>query len=122
MDRDLRAVLKPVEALWSFPDGPLARLRGGELSVEGVDQVVAALERIDLAPGDRELDRMMVALLWSMPLFVEEQKERFLERGGEEKLYQRLRGRVVAEVERLLGLGDVDHDVSKWFGDDVGLA
>lgn len=118
MDRDFRTGMTLLEALWSFPDGPLARLRLGEISAEAVDQVVSALEHIELAADDRELDRLMVALLWSMPLFVQDQKERVLERGGDERTYQRLRGRVFAEVERLLGLGHVDHDVGKWYGDD----
>lgn len=93
MDRDFRTGMTLLEALWSFPDGPLARLRLGEISAEAVDQVVSALE-------------------------VQDQKERVLERGGDERTYKRLRGRVFAEVKRLLGLGHVDHDVGKWYGDD----
>ena len=117
MNRNFRTEMTLLEALWSFPNGPLARLRRGEISAEAVDQVVSALEQIEVAPDDRELDRLMVALLWRMPLFVQDQRDRVLESGGDEETYQRLRGRVVAEVERLLGLGHVDHDVSKWYGE-----
>ena len=85
---------------------------------EAVEQVVSALESLELPRDARELDRLMVALLWNLPLFVEHQKERVLENGGDELLYQRLRGRTFEEVERLLGLGHVDHDVGQWFGNE----
>lgn len=116
---DPRTTITTIEALWSYPEGPLSRLRAGEISDHAVDQVVAALMQVELDPDARELDRLMVALLWNIPLLVEEQKERVLERGGDERTYQRLRGAVFAEVERVLGMGHVDHDVCKWFGSDA---
>lgn len=118
MNRDLMNAMRLLESLWSFPDGPMALLRRGRISDEAVEQVVLALESLELPPDARELDRLMVALLWNIPLFVEYQKEAVLENGGDELLYQRLRGRAFEEVERLLGLGHVDHDVGQWFGNE----
>lgn len=75
MNQNLINAMRSLEDLWRFPDGPMARLRQGSISSESVEQVVSALESLELPPDARELDRLMVALLWSIPLFVEYQRE-----------------------------------------------
>lgn len=91
-----------IEAAWE-PDGAMWRLRQGEVDAEQIDLLLRILEGIEVAEDD-PLPRRFVSFVWYLPIFFEWQRERVAERGADMNAFQTLANRVVAVVERLLGV------------------
>lgn len=90
-----------LESLW---DGPLFRLRSGELLPADVDEVLGVLQSIRIDDAESVIDRQLVSLLWYLPLFADWQSARVAKRGGDLSLLSRFVDGVTNEVERLLGV------------------
>jgi len=100
---NINHVLCVLEQEWDFEDGFLGRLRCGEFEVAGLHRLLAVLETISLNDSE-DINRRLVSLLWYMPLFMEWQKERVQEEGGDRLALENAINQVQTQVERLLGV------------------
>jgi len=96
-------ILCVLEQEWDFDDGFLGRLRYGEFEVASLHRLLAVLETFSLNDSE-DINRRLVSLLWYMPLFMEWQKERVQEEGGDRLALQNAINQVQTHVERLLGV------------------
>lgn len=95
--------IQKLEALWDFPDGYFFRLRQGEYDTAGVQHVVDVLRAIEVEE-DALLPRRLVSLTWWMPTFMEWQRERVAEEGGDVEALERDATRVRNVLDELLGV------------------
>ena len=95
--------IRTLEAEWQKPDGFLGKTREGIFDEQAGATFAAKLENIELPPGTT-IDRRLVALLWYIPNFLDWQKERVKERGGNSAGLEQLRNRVQGLIEQVLGV------------------
>ena|ERR1700722_14308309 len=95
--------ISAIEAAWEPDDGPLWKLRQGEVDVEKIDALLRLLDDIKITDDD-VLPRRFVSLVWYLPIFFEWQRERVAAEGGDVRIFQTMSNRVVAVVQRLLGV------------------
>jgi hypothetical protein len=93
-----------LEAAWSEPNGVLFRLRQGELNSDDLADLLALLRQIDINTDASPLPRRFVSLVWYLPLFVEWQRERVSEAGGDVDTVVKFANTFTNETERLLGV------------------
>jgi hypothetical protein len=99
----LDEAIRHLEAAWDFPDGVLFRLRQGDYDPAGIAEVVALLR--SLAPDDDALlPRRFVSLTWWLPTFMEWQKERVAEKGGDAEALERDAVRMRNALDEVLGV------------------
>jgi hypothetical protein len=96
-------VIHRLEELWDFPDGYFFRLREGDYDPAGADAVIDALKSIPVE-DDVLLPRRLVSLTWWMPTFMEWQKERVAEEGGDAKALEQDATRVRNVLDEILGV------------------
>jgi hypothetical protein len=92
-----------IEAAWEPDTGPLWKLRQGEVDMEQIDALLRVLDTIQVHDDD-PLPRRFVSLVWYLPIFFEWQRDRVAERGSDMQVFQALSNRVVAAVQRVLGV------------------
>lgn len=102
MDERTRSWIDALEAEWSQPNGFLAKAREGTFDPVDATKFVVLLESIELSP-EAPIDRRLVSLLWYIPLFLDWQKERVTEKGGDGLVFERFANQVQGIVEELLG-------------------
>jgi hypothetical protein len=95
--------IRRLEEAWDFPDGVLFRLRQGEYDPSGIDDLVKLLKSLSL-DEDCLLPRRFVSLTWWMPMFMEWQKDRVAEEGGDVEALERDAVRVRNVLDELLGV------------------
>lgn len=95
--------LAAIEAAWEPDDGAMWKLRQGYVDAQEIEALLRLLESIEVAEDDM-LPRRFVSFVWYLPIFFEWQRERVAERGGDMKAFQVLSNRVVAVVQRVLGV------------------
>lgn len=95
--------LAAIEAVWEPDDGAMWKLRQGDVDAHGIEALLRILERMEVAENDM-LPRRLVSFVWYLPIFFEWQRERVAERGADMKAFQVLSNRVVAAVQRVLGV------------------
>jgi len=103
MNEKTQEWIQALEAEWSKPDGFLGKAREGVFDERQGAGFVVLLQRIELADGP-SIDRRLVALVWYLPNFLEWQKGRVAERGGDLAAFERLINRVQGIVEEILGV------------------
>jgi hypothetical protein len=99
MSDDLIAAL---EDEWDLDQDFLGKLRQGIFDPVGLERLIRLLEGIDFGDSP-EVNRRLVSLLWFMPLFIEWQRERVHERGGDPQALMHATGRVQDSIIRILG-------------------
>jgi len=95
--------LAAIEAAWEPDDGAMWKLRQGNVDAQQIDALLTALEAIEISEHDA-LPRRFVSLIWYLPIFFEWQRERVAENAGDMHAFHVLSNRVVAVVQRLLGV------------------
>jgi hypothetical protein len=103
MSKHLSEWIPALEAEWAKPDGFLARVREGVFDPQQGAGFVRLLESLT-APTDAVIDRRLVALLWYIPGFLQWQKERVSEKGGDAIALERLSNQVQGIIEGILGV------------------
>ncbi len=96
-------LIRRLEEAWDFPDGVLFRLRQGDYDPAGIAELLKLLSSISL-DDDSPLPRRFVSLTWWMPMFMEWQKERVAEEGGDVAGLERDAVRVRNALDELLGV------------------
>jgi hypothetical protein len=99
----LEEAIRRLEAAWDIPDGVLFRLRQGDYDPAGIEEVVALLSCLTF-DDDALLPRRFVSLTWWIPTFMEWQKERVAEQGGDVEALERDAVRVRNALDQLLGV------------------
>ena len=95
--------IQALEAEWSKPDGFLGRVREGVFdSLEGAS-FASKLDGIKL-PRDAPIARRLVSLIWYIPMFLDWQKRRVVEKGGDALAFEQFVNHVRAIVEEILGV------------------
>ncbi len=97
------AVISLLEREWDFETGFFGLLRRGEFRVDCLRRLLTVLESTDLSDGVT-INRRIVSLLWFMPLFMEWQRERIHQQGGDTEALGKAINQVHCNVERLLGV------------------
>lgn len=99
---DSQAAIQALEAAWDT-DGFLGMVRSGcYVGAEG-EEFLHLLRSIELPP-DACMPSRFVALLWYLPSFLEWQKPRIAEKGGDVQSYARFVTEVHNHLEGLLGV------------------
>lgn len=96
-------IVEELERFWEPDDGVFWRLRQGNLDPQGLESVAARLESIEVAE-DTQLPRRFVSLVWFIPIFMEWQRDRVREQGGDMQEFAKLQNRLTGVVQRLLGV------------------
>lgn len=91
-----------VNRAWDRPDGLLARIRSGDFDPDVASDFLESLRVIEVEGPKISAD--LVRLIWFLPLFLEWQQERVLEKSGIDKEYKDFTSRVFDEVHRILGM------------------
>lgn len=95
--------IQVLEAEWSKPEGFLGRVREGVFDpLEGAN-FASKLDSIKL-PRDASIDRRLVSLTWYIPMFLDWQKRRVVEKGGDALAFEQFINHVRAIVEEILGV------------------
>jgi hypothetical protein len=101
---DFDQAIRELESFWDSDHGGVFwELRQGKFVEKDVISVAAWLERCHVE-GAASLPRRFVSLLWYIPLFLDWQKERVVEAGGDSAAYERVSNLVANQVERILGV------------------
>lgn len=98
-----KMLISQLENEWDLENGFLGGIRQGVYKQQEYERLVILLEGIDLSTG-RKLDRRLVSLIWYMPLFLEWQKEKFIEN---EEIYSKLNiaaSKIENIIENILGI------------------
>ena len=91
-----------LEVEWG-DEGFLGRVRQGEFRPEGARAFLDFLRGIDLS-GDTLIPKRLLSLSWYLPGFLEWQRERVRERGGDPAAYARFVTEVTNILEEVLGV------------------
>jgi hypothetical protein len=99
---DTQAAVQALEEAWDT-DGFLGMVRTGHyVGIEG-EKFLHLLRSMEV-PSDVCIPRRLVALLWYLPSFLEWQKPRIAEEGGDVQSYARFVTEVHNHLEELLGV------------------
>lgn len=94
-------IIPKLEKEWD-QNGFLGALRSGNFQTERYKQFINLLQNIE---AENELiDKRLVALTWYIPLFMNWQKERVLEKGGDIELLDTVINQVTTLLEEKLGV------------------
>lgn len=96
--------IERLEELWSDPYGVLYLLRQGRYDPSAAAVVTDQLAAIATPDESAMLPRRLVSLLWYLPTFLEWQRERVAEAGGDVAHLEGLIDQVRNRVEELLGV------------------
>src|SRR5262245_54674866 len=103
MQMDVSLVISKLEREWDLDGGFLGLLRNGKFDAAKLSRLILTLKQIRFRDGDA-ISRRVVSLLWYMPIFMEWQRERVEECGGDLKKLDRASDRVLGQLERSLGV------------------
>lgn len=103
MNEPVQEWIRSLEVEWSKPDGFLGRVREGVFDPRQGAVFVSKLESIRL-PENAPIDRRLVSLTWYIPMFLDWQKRRIVEKGGDALAFEQFVNRVRATVEGILGV------------------
>ncbi|HKA06494.1 MAG TPA: hypothetical protein VKD71_04500 [Gemmataceae bacterium] len=103
MPMDTSVVISKLEREWDIDEGFLGLLRNGKFDAAKLERLIATLKQIRSRDGDA-IGCRLVSLLWYMPIFMEWQRERVHEAGGDLKKLDRASDRVLGQMERILGV------------------
>jgi len=96
-------IIAELERFWEPDEGVFWRLRQGVLDPQGLEKVAVLLESIKVTE-ESLLPRRFVALVWFIPIFLEWQRDRVKERGGDMHEFATRQNRLSGAVQRLLGV------------------
>jgi hypothetical protein len=91
-----------IEEFWDLPHGYFYRLRRGDYDPGGAQRFEALLNSIDFGQS-LGVPRRLVALIWTVPTFMEWQIERVTEVGGDVEALKRDVVRLRNALNNLLG-------------------
>jgi hypothetical protein len=97
----MQDLIDQLESAWDC-DGFLGRLREGAFAQQDAIAFLSLLRSIDLEDDDR-IPKRFLALIWSLPTFLQWQRERIEERGGDLAAYDRFITEVHNVLEDVLG-------------------
>ena len=100
---ETKAVIENLEREWDFDTGFFGQLRRGKFDAASLNRLIQILDFIDFG-DNHSVNRRVVALLWYMPLFMEWQKKRVQEAGGNVEVFDKATNQVQHLVEKLLGV------------------
>jgi hypothetical protein len=100
---DTAPFVAALEREWELDDGFFGQLRQGRFDIERLNRLIRVLDAIDLE-DDFTVDRRLVSLLWYVPPFMEWQKERIGEAGGDLVEFEKAINQVLTSIERILGI------------------
>ena len=92
-----------LESEWAPDSGFFWNIRQGRFVKEEYERALRKLEAISVAEGAM-IPRRLVSLLWYIPTFMEWQRERVRENGGNFEEFKKAITRMTNEVERVLGV------------------
>ena len=92
-----------LEKEWGI-DGFLDELRRGKFAMDKSDTFLTLLRNIKLGNDHEQIPKRLVSLLWYLPCFLEWQKERIKEKGGDEVAYRNFVTQVINALEQALGI------------------
>ena len=92
-----------LEYEWAIPDGFLGKIRSGFFDENHGDKFAKFVSNIDFS-DKKTIDRRLVALLWYIPAFLQWQKERVAEQGGDCISYDRFINKIQEIIENVLGV------------------
>ena len=96
-------VINELEKYWDIPNGLFYQLRyNGIFNAEKFENFIELVESIEIE--GEQIDRRLVSLLWYIPLFMDWQKERVLEQGGDVKHLERATNQILDILEEKLGI------------------
>ena len=99
---NIETLISRLEDQWDI-DGFLGNVRQGIFSPEDGRGFLALLNEIKL-DANAQIPKRLLSLLWYIPSFLEWQKERVEEKGGDKKAYERFVTEVHNTLERVLGV------------------
>jgi hypothetical protein len=102
-DAQIEEWIRAIEAEWEMPLGFFGALREGHLDESAASRTLRILVGIHIENAS-QINRRLVALLWSIPLFMTWQKDRVVEKGGRADALDRWTTRLTNELERVLGM------------------
>jgi hypothetical protein len=95
--------IRMLESQWEPENGFLWKLRQGQFIEEEYLSFCDELSSLSIAE-DENIPVRLVSLLWYVPLFMDWQKQRVEECGGDRDDYSKAVSSITNEVERLLGV------------------
>jgi hypothetical protein len=95
--------IRLLESDWSKDQGFFWRIRQGQFHPAEFARVLQNISSVSF-DEDAQLPRRIVSLLWYIPVFMEWQRERVSERGGDSVAYEKAITAMTNEIERLLGV------------------
>lgn len=101
MDTDV--MISDLEREWTLETGFLGLLRTGFFDAAAFDRLQKTLDKVKIQ-ADSVIDRRLVSLLWYMPAFMEWQRQRVEERGGDLIEVDRAINQVRNALARILGV------------------
>jgi hypothetical protein len=103
MSEQIQNWIQSLEAEWAKPDGFLGKAREGVFDPRQGASFVSQLENIQPSQN-APIDRRLVSLIWYIPMFLDWQKRRVIDKGGDALAFEQLVNRVRAIVEEILGV------------------
>lgn len=100
---DNLVTIKDLENEWELETGFFGKLRLGSFDPIGLDRVVRIIKSIELKNASM-IDRRLVSLTWYIPLFMNWQRERFLQNNAELDKLDHAINQLTSLLEAILGV------------------
>jgi len=100
---DLHSLVSRLEHEWDYDLGFFGPLRRGSFDRSSLESLLEILEAAAVEQSE-SINRRLVSLLWYMPLFMQWQRDRVKELGGDLAEFDAATNHVQSIVERLLGV------------------
>lgn len=102
MDNEIQKWVISLERAWD-ENGFLWKVRGGHFDIQEGEEFINFLRLIE-NENYQVFDKRFVSLIWYIPLFLDWQKERVIEKGADALSYGRFNSRVSNAVQNILGV------------------
>jgi hypothetical protein len=100
--KNLNEIINELEQDWERPNGFWEELRGGSFHADEYEKIIGVISSIEIS--EENVSKRLVSLLWYLPLFMEWQTERVIEKGGDAIRFETAKNKLIGILEKKLGV------------------